>query len=68
MPKLLMTPSHQDFCQALLFWDVFHGIARRSWAGHSGAMTSIQRAMALEPSLKVTLSHQISPSLLEDLF
>lgn len=43
--------------QAMLFWDVNNGIARRSWARNEGAMHTIQRAMEKEPNLKVTLPH-----------
>ena len=38
----------------MLFWDVNNGIARRSWARNSGAMSSILREMGRSPELKVT--------------
>ena len=38
----------------MLFWDVNNGIARRSWARNSGAMSSIRREMGRSPELKVT--------------
>jgi len=45
----------------MLHWDVNNGIARRSWARNEEAMFAIQRAMQLEPLLKVTL-----PSIVDD--
>jgi urocanate hydratase len=52
----------------MLFWDVNNGIARRNWARNEGAMFSIQRAMEMEPSLKVTLPHLVDDALLDELF
>ncbi len=45
----------------MLFWDVNHGIARRSWARNPGAMFAIEREMDRFPDLRVTM-----PSLAED--
>lgn len=39
----------------MLLWDVNNGIARRSWARNSGAMTAIQREMERTPLLRVTI-------------
>lgn len=39
----------------MLYWDVNNGISRRSWARNAGAITSIKRAMELNPNLKVTI-------------
>lgn len=50
--------------KSMLFWDVNNGIARRSWARNEGAVFAIQRAMAMEPNLKVTLPNFVE----EDLF
>jgi urocanate hydratase len=52
----------------MLHWDVNNGISRRSWARNEGAVFSIQRAMAKEPRLKVTLPQMVDDELLEDLF
>ena len=38
-------------------WDVANGLARRSWARHPGARSSIGRAMAADDRLQVTLPH-----------
>ncbi len=39
----------------MLLWDVNNGIARRSWARNTGAMTAIQREMERTPLLRVTI-------------
>ena len=39
----------------MLFWDVNNGIARRSWARNSGAISAILRQMLRTPDLKVTM-------------
>lgn len=51
----------------MLFWDVNNGIARRSWARNEGAIFAIQRAMELNPALKVTLPNLVDTTLLNDL-
>ena len=43
---------------SMLHWDVNNGIARRSWARNDEAQFAIQRAMAAEPKLKVTLAQK----------
>ena len=40
--------------KSMLHFDVNNGIARRSWARNSGAEWAIDRAMQVEPKLKVT--------------
>ncbi|WP_038182657.1 urocanate hydratase [Vibrio rhizosphaerae] len=50
--------------KSMLHWDVNNGISRRCWARNEGAMFAIQRAMALEPRLKVTLPEQADDALL----
>lgn len=49
---------------AMLYWDVNNGIARRSWARNEGAMFAIKRAMKENPNLKVTLPNLVDESLL----
>ena len=41
--------------KSMLHFDVNNGIARRSWARNSNAEWAIERAMDLEPRLKVTM-------------
>ncbi|SIO96042.1 urocanate hydratase [Vibrio spartinae] len=50
--------------KSMLHWDVNHGISRRSWARNEGARFAIQRAMALEPRLKVTIPEIADDALL----
>lgn len=52
---------------AMLFWDVNNGIARRSWARNPGAIFAIKRAMENEPRLKVTIPNTVDDSLLDNL-
>lgn len=46
--------------KSMLHWDVNNGIARRSWARNAEAMEAIQRAMEMEPTLKVTMPQLVS--------
>ncbi len=64
---LLLDGSHdaKKRLQSMLFWDVNNGIARRSWARNSGAEFAIQRAMQLNPSLKVTLANHADDELID---
>ncbi len=52
----------------MLHWDVNNGIARRSWARNEGAIFAIQRAMEVEPRLKITLPNLVDDNLLNDTF
>ena len=45
--------------QAMLTWDVENGVARRAWARNPGAISAIQRAMARQPNLEVTLPGRV---------
>lgn len=47
----------------MLHWDVNNGIARRSWARNPEARFAIERAMADNPSLRVTLPFDVSDDL-----
>lgn len=49
----------------MLHWDVNNGIARRSWARNEGAIFAIQRAMEMEPLLKVTVPSIVDDKLLD---
>lgn len=42
---------------SMLHWDVNNGIARRSWARNKEARFAIERAMEINPDLKVTLPY-----------
>ena len=52
---------------SMLFWDVNNGISRRSWARNPHAIEAIERAMAEEPRLKVTVPHLVDDELLTGL-
>ena len=52
----------------MLFWDVNNGISRRSWARNEGAIFAIQRAMEVEPNLKVTIPVIADDQIVENLF
>jgi urocanate hydratase len=46
--------------KSMLHWDVNNGIARRAWARNDEAVFAIERAMQVEPRLKVTLPNEVS--------
>ncbi|CAN7983379.1 unnamed protein product [Ixodes pacificus] len=50
---------------SLLSWDVNNGVSRRSWSGNKYAYETIQRAMADNPDLQVTLPNQADDKLIE---
>jgi urocanate hydratase len=49
------TPAADGAIQSMIAWDVTNGLARRAWGGSRGAHRAIERAMASEASLSVTL-------------
>jgi urocanate hydratase len=51
----------------MLHWDVNNGVSRRSWARNEGATFAIQRAMEMEPNLKVTLPNLVDDELMDGL-
>ncbi len=53
--------------QSMLHWDVNNGVARRAWARNKGAVDAIQRAMEIEPRLRVTVPHMVDGDLLDTL-
>ena len=50
----------------MLFWDVNNGIARRSWARNSGAVSAILRQMLRTPNLKVTMPVMADDTLIDN--
>lgn len=52
--------------KSMLYWDVNNGIARRSWARNQEAIFAIERAMAANPELKVTLPYLVDPNILDE--
>ncbi len=61
------SPDSERHIREMLYWDVNNGIARRSWARNDGSMRSIERAMAQNPNLKVTMPNLVDDSILENL-
>ena len=53
--------------QSMLHWDVTNGVARRAWARNSGAITSIERAMDINPKLCVTVPQLVDEAILDGL-
>lgn len=61
------TSEADEKLKSMLFWDVNNGIARRNWARNPHAMSTIQRAMNIEPKLKVTQPNLVDEELLNGL-
>jgi urocanate hydratase len=59
------SPEARRRLEAMLFWDVNNGIARRSWARNEGAMHAAQRAMEAEPLLRITMPNLADDDLVE---
>ena len=53
--------------EAMLFWDVNNGIARRNWARNEGATFASKRAMKKESKLKVTIPNLVDNAILDEL-
>lgn len=54
--------------EEMLLWDVNNGIARRSWARNTGAISAIKRQMERTPGLKVTLPSIASDEVVDGAF
>ncbi len=54
--------------EMMLHWDVNNGIARRSWANNSGALSAIRREMERTPQLRVTLPNSADDDVIDRLF
>ncbi len=53
---------------SMISWDVNNGIARRSWARNTGAISTITRAMDSDKRLVVTLPNIVDGDTLDDIF
>ena len=60
------SPDSERRLKSMLHWDVNNGIARRSWARNKGAEWAIDRAMSIEPRLKVTVANHASETLIKE--
>ena len=45
--------------ESMLTWDVYNGVARRSWSGNVNAQEAIVTAMTNVNDLKVTVPNQV---------
>jgi urocanate hydratase len=52
----------------MISWDVNNGIARRSWARNSGAISAINRAMDSDSRLEVTIPEIVDENILDNMF
>ncbi|XP_063072761.1 urocanate hydratase-like [Engraulis encrasicolus] len=50
----------------MLNWDVSNGVARRCWSGNSNAYDTIERTMAEQPDLQVTMPYPVQDEHLLD--
>ncbi len=50
----------------MIAWDVNNGVARRAWAGNSGARSTAARAVEREPRLRLTQAHEADPDLVRE--
>ena len=55
------TLDSENSIRSMISWDVMNGLARRSWARNSGAISTVEEAGELDPKLVVT-----TPNLVED--
>jgi len=51
----------------MLYWDVINGVSRRSWSGNKNARQTVERAMAKESKLKVTIPNEIAEECIKKL-
>jgi len=62
------TPNSEKKLLSMLHWDVNNGIARRSWARNKEAMFAINRAMQMNPELKVTVPAIVDDQIIDKLY
>lgn len=61
------TKNAERRLKSMLFWDVNNGISRRSWARNKEANFAIERAMQMNPDLKVTMPNTANDDLIDSL-
>ena len=54
--------------RSMLAFDVNNGIARRSWARNSGAMTTAERAQKESSDLQITIPFRVDDKIIGDIF
>lgn len=45
--------------ESMLCWDVYNGVARRSWSGNNNAQETIKQAMTTCDGLRVTVPNNV---------
>ena len=58
----------QESIDSMIPWDVNNGIARRSWARNSGAISTINRAMESDSRLVVTVPEIVDENIMDNIF
>jgi urocanate hydratase len=53
---------------SMLYWDVYNGIARRSWARNAPAINTINRAMNKNREMSITVPNIVDDSIIDKLF
>ncbi|CAF1123290.1 unnamed protein product [Rotaria sordida] len=56
-----------DNIRQMLYWDVINGVSRRSWSGNKNARQTVERAMANESKLKVTMPNELAEECMKKL-
>ena len=56
-----------DNIREMLYWDVINGVSRRSWSGNQNARQTVERAMANQSKLKVTLPNELAEECIKKL-
>ncbi len=51
----------------MLYWDVINGVSRRSWSGNKNARQTVERAMAHQSKLRVTMPSELAEECLKKL-
>ncbi|NSW95363.1 MAG: urocanate hydratase, partial [Bacteroidales bacterium] len=59
------TIETEEKLKMMLHWDVFNGIARRSWAGNKGAVATLEREMKRSSALKITVPFVADDSIID---
>ena len=54
--------------ESMISWDVINGLARRSWARNSGAMSTVSQASELNNQLDVTMPNIVDSNVLDSVF
>lgn len=61
------TDDTSEKLKMMLHWDVFNGIARRSWARNEGAVSAVSHEMEKTPLLVVTLPNTVKDEIIDSL-